>query len=196
MSLRERCYLAIQADKGLDPEAISDRCKVVLFCERRPKLNEWDDTLHILTPETEFSFPGNTQPTRYGFNKTAGKDMAELIEGLHPMRTGHHNGTEGRARQMTSAEALRVNLRRYFKDARGDGKVTVRRTSKPGKFKLDTGLFHTNVHPGGRTTSSAGCITVKPSVADEFFAVLYRELGKHQQVYPDGWFPVVIVGAT
>lgn len=195
--LRQRCYLALQADKGCDPEAIADRCKVLVFAERRPLLGKHDDSIHLITPDGERSWKGNTDPSRVGLNKAIGKNYARLEPGCWPMRTGPHNGRPNNFRQMTVKEADLVGLERYFKDARAQGKYTVRRMADKQNGKLDTGIFNVNLHSSSLySTSSAGCLTLPPDQWATFQPALYEALGKHGQTWPDGFFVVVLVEAV
>lgn len=195
--LRGLAYGAIVRSPGADPEAIVDACKVVVLAIRHPKFGEYDDELHLITPAAEHSFRGNTDPSRTGWNKGVGKFYAQLTPGVWPFRTGEHRQRPGNARQLTAREAQRAQLERFFTDGRARGEFAVKRVEKNLSGKVETGYFAINLHSGAeRSTSSWGCITAHPDQWAVFQPLLYAELARHGQVWPAGWFPIVVVEAA
>lgn len=192
--IRTRCVRAIIADPHVDPEALTDRCKVMVFAERFPKLGQYDDRISIVSPDGVWQWPGNTDPNRRGWNPGVGKYHAQLLPGVWPTRTGPHRGRPGHLRQMTDSEARLAVLERYFSDGRALGKYAVKRLEKDGGGKTEHGYFAINVHSGAESrVSSWGCITLAPEAWREFQPRLYLELSKHGQTWPDGWTVIVLV---
>ena len=194
--IRQRCYQAIVRDSGLDPEAVCDRCHVILFAERRSSFGRYDDSIHLLTPETEYSFKGNVDPSRTGWNGPVGKYYAQLTPGVWPVRTGPHRGRPNNFRQLTEKEAKYVGLERFFHDGRALGKYTVKRVQKDLTGKTEHGYFAINGHSGAeKSTSSWGCWTFDPDDWAVFQPRAYLELAKHNQTWPDGWTVLVLTEA-
>lgn len=111
----------------------------------------YDDAFFIVTPEGITSWNGNTDPTRFGWNKSASKYMARLCVGSWWFRSLIHRGSYQAFGQ--SADVVTVDR------VREDGTVA----------KQETGEFGINLHLGGyNTPSSAGCQTLPPTQWTEF----------------------------
>jgi len=132
-------------------------------------LNAWDDLFAFVTPSRMHLQPGNTDPTRYGWNAGAGKPMASLNFGCWPFRRGPHKGKTPALRQMTSLEARDLGCPT-------DGRFEVTRTYATGDPRnyVERGYYAINQHPGGwNTTSSEACLTTPPDVAGEFLGDIW-----------------------
>lgn len=123
---------------------------------------------------------GNTDPSRYGWNSTAGEDgeggyMARLATGCWVFEKLIHRG-------------------KYQAFGQGPVKVTVERMKEDGTVaNLDTGCFGINLHLGGANgTSSAGCLTVPPPQWGDFRATLNSLLKKYDK--EDGFDLILIDG--
>jgi hypothetical protein len=140
----------------------------------KPGVNDfgiWDDAMFYVSPTTFLAENANTDPSRAGWNKNAGKPMAVLNTGCWPFRRGPHKGRTPAFRQMTSEEAR-------FRGAPKDGRFTVTRTYAPGDKRNyeETGYFAINIHPGGiNGTSSEGCQTLLKDRADAFLRKVWDE---------------------
>lgn len=131
--------------------------------------NEWDDLIAFVTPKRVNKQAGNLDPTRYGWNAGAGKPMAVLNVGCWPFRRGPHKGRTPALRQFTFEEARRSKVPH-------DGRFSVTRTYAVGDDRnyQESGYFAINQHPGGwRVTSSEGCLTTPPDIADEFLGDIW-----------------------
>jgi len=134
----------------------------------------WDDAMFYVSPTTFLAENANTDPSRYGWNRNAGKPMAVLNKGFWPFRRGPHKGRIPAFRQMTSEEAR-------FKRVPNDGRFSVTRTHAPGDKRnyQEAGYYAINVHPGGvNGTSSEGCQTLPRDRADKFLQTVWDETEK------------------
>lgn len=109
-------------------------------------LNMYDDMVCWFAPNGLSAYNFNTDPTRFGWNKNAGRYMAQLAPGMYRFVMRKHKG-------------------KYDAFGQGDNPVTVyRRDSRGRVVSVEEGLFGINIHSGGdNTTSSEGCQTVPPS---------------------------------
>lgn len=151
----------------------------------KPNANDrglYDDAAFIITPTDVYPFNWNTDPSRIGFNVTAGKNMAELAPGVWPFRQGPHKRIPGRFRQLTDEDADRAELEVYFRDERADGEFLVRRIDKRGGIDYERGYQAINIHPGSQVgTGSAGCQTCPTAQWADFAGTLNRELARYGQ---------------
>ena len=129
-------------------------------------INAYDDAFFIVTPDGMTSWNGNTDPTRFGWNKSASKWMARLRVGCWKMRSVIHRGS-------------------YQAFGQASDPVTVDRVRQDGTVaKQDTGEFGINLHLGGyNTASSAGCQTVPPTQWHDFRNTLNAALAKFSKVF-------------
>lgn len=129
-------------------------------------INAYDDAFFIVTPDGMTSWNGNTDPTAYGWNKSANKYMARLRAGCWKMRSVIHRG-------------------KYQAFGQASDPVTVDRVRQDGSVaKQDTGEFGINLHLGGyNTPSSAGCNTLPPTQWGDFRNTLNKFLAKFGPVF-------------
>lgn len=108
-----------------------------------PNINADDDAFFVVSPLGFFSFNGNVEPTRYGWNPNANKYMARLKDGCWRFIHRLHRG-------------------QYWAFGQGENPVTVERIRKDGTIAMtETGCFGIDLHPHGEnSTSSEGCITI------------------------------------
>jgi lysozyme len=132
-----------------------------------------DDAFFLLSETEMFSFNGNTDPSRYGYNPNAGKYMARLKPGTWTFNLLKHHPSSPSG---------------YMAFGQGDHEVTVERINAAGEVvKLDTGHFGINLHRGGNSgTSSEGCCTVPPTQWDKFYSALSSLVGNHD-------FPFILI---
>jgi hypothetical protein len=127
----------------------------------RPGVNDfgvYDDALILVSSggETYATFNANTDPSRLGYNKAAGKQMAVLKPGLYHYKLGLHGITRGNPYQALVQA----------------GEVTVLRGDKE-----EAGWFGVNIHRGSNnSTSSQGCVTLPPAQWPAFIALVKMEL--------------------
>lgn len=122
----------------------------------------YDDAFFIVSPESFTSWNGNTDPTSYGWNKSASKFMARLRVGSWWMRSVIHRG-------------------KYQAYGQSSDPVTVDRVRENGSVShKETGEFGINLHLGGyNTPSSAGCCTLPPNQWNEFRTRLNSVIAKN-----------------
>ena len=137
-------------------------------------INAYDDALYVVIPQASgdprvVTFNANTDPTRYGWNASAGKYMARLKAGRYKMRYRLHGG-------------------RYWAFGQDGSPVTVERIRQDGSVaETETGSFGIDLHPGGlNTTSSEGCQTVPREQWTELRRLLVDTIGRE-------WFPYVLM---
>jgi len=120
-----------------------------------PNINADDDAFFAVSPLGFFSFNGNVEPTRYGWNPNADKFMARLKDGCYRFIHRLHRG-------------------KYWAFGQGENPVTVERIRKDGSIAItETGCFGIDLHPhGDNTTSSEGCLTTP----DEQWPELYKKV--------------------
>lgn len=120
-----------------------------------PNINTDDDAFFVVSPFGFFSFNGNVEPTRYGWNPNADKFMARLKPGCWKFIHRLHRG-------------------RYWAFGQGENPVTVERIRKDGSIAVtETGCFGIDLHPhGDNSTSSEGCLTIP----DEQWPSAYKKI--------------------
>lgn len=137
----------------------------------------YDDKLYGVTPSTVKVWDCNTNPSRRK------EGVAELIPGVWDMVPAIHGITTGRPRPA-------------FRQA-PDALFSVRRWNRPGIFR---GYFAIDLHDGGYgSTSSLGCLTMRPDDFIELVDYLYPALAwtrakswDDQMGYKAPRFPVVL----
>jgi lysozyme len=124
----------------------------------------YDDALFILTADTMTAWNGNTDPSRYGYNPSAGKFMARLKLGRWTFHRLKHHASRPDG---------------YMAFGQGGSPVTVERINADGKVVMsETGCFGINLHRGGiNGTSSEGCCTVPRDQWEEFNKTLSGLVG-------------------
>ena len=127
-------------------------------------LNMYDDMVAWVSPNGIQAFNYNTDPTRVGWNKNAGKYMAMLVPGIYDFVMRKHRG-------------------RYDAFGQGGNQVAVYRCDSGGRVvEVEEGLFGINIHQGGEnTTSSEGCQTLPPSQWKSFKEIGYSILRANKQ---------------
>lgn len=127
-------------------------------------LNIFDDMAAWMWPAGISCFNFNTDPTRFGWNKNAGKYMAQLCPGIWWFVMRKHKG-------------------QYDAFGQGTYPVAVYRRKEDGKIaSVEEGLFGINAHKAGvNSTSSEGCLTVPISQWDSFKTQGYSLLKQNKQ---------------
>lgn len=127
-------------------------------------LNMFDDMAAWVWPNGFATFNFNADPTRFGYNRNAGKNMAQLCPGLWDFVMRKHKG-------------------QYDAFGQGENKVAVYRRDSGGQVStIEEGLFGINIHKAGiNTTSSEGCLTVPLSQWDQFKQLGYSLLKSNKQ---------------
>ena len=136
-----------------------------------PDVGIWDDAMFYISPNMFLAENANTDPSRYGWNAAAGKPMAVLDAGCWPFRRGPHKGNTPAFRQMTRAEAAKVN-------APFDGRFAVTRcyATKDTRNYAEAGYYAINIHPEGNVgTSSEGCQTLPADRAQTFLQQIWDD---------------------
>jgi lysozyme len=125
-------------------------------------LNMFDDMVAWVWPSGIATFNFNTDPTRFGYNKNAGKNMAQLVPGIYRFVKRKHKN-------------------QYAAFGQGGNMVAVYRRDSSGKITtVEEGLFGINIHKAGATTtSSEGCLTVPISQWDQFKTLGYSLLERN-----------------
>jgi hypothetical protein len=139
-------------------------------------LQAYDDAIAVIRPVTGgtpvvTTWNANTDPSRYGWNKNAGKYMARLQPGLWWFRERLHGG-------------------RYRAFGQSNSPVTVDRVDATGAVReTETGCFGIDLHPGGHnSTSSEGCQTVPPDTWAKLYDIIYKRAKKDA-------FPYILMDA-
>lgn len=127
-------------------------------------LNMYDDMVAWVWPNGVAAFNYNTDPTRLGFNRNAGKNMAMLIPGMYTFVKRKHKG-------------------QYDAFGQGEHPVAVYRCEVSGKISsIEEGLFGINIHKGGfSSTSSEGCQTLPQDQWQAFKEMGYSLLRQYNQ---------------
>lgn len=136
----------------------------------------WDDAIFFVSPDTFMPQQANTDPSRYGWNASAGKPMAVLQAGVWFMHRGPHKGKTPAFRQFDVEEARAFGVPH-------DGRMAVTRTYAPGDRRnyKEAGYYAINLHPGGvNGTSSEGCQTVPRTIANSFLKKAWDETKKNK----------------
>lgn len=134
----------------------------------KPGKNDYgihDDAFCWIWPDGYTRFNGNTDPSRLGWNKNAGKYMARLKPGIYDMIKWKHKG-------------------QYWAFGQGGNPVTVERVDSNGVVqKTEKGVYGINIHRSGvNGTSSEGCLTIptQGSQWTEFQSLGYKLLDKYK----------------
>lgn len=144
-----------------------------------PRSNDYgifDDAFFIVTPFGFSTWNGNSDPSRTGYNPSAGKFMARLKPGVWTYRRLKH--------RMASPDG-------YMAFGQGPSPVTVERIDSEGKIRqTETGEFGINLHRAGiNSTSSEGCLTVPRDQWIMFRDTLDNALAKTGQTT----FPLILI---
>lgn len=121
-------------------------------------LNAYDDAFFIIKTDHFSSWNGNTDPTRYGWNKNAGKYMARLKPGCYKFGKVIHRGKYQAFGQLRPVTVERI---------KADGSIAV----------TETGDFGIHDHLGGDYgTSSEGCVTHPPDQWEDYRDTLNKAI--------------------
>jgi lysozyme len=158
--MKRKGYDSIVSDKYPYCVAIRGYYLDTMGVKGKNDLNMFDDMVAWVYPNGFATFNFNTDPTRFGYNKNAGKNMAQLVPGIYRFVRRRHKNQYAAFGQGTNIVAV------YRRDA--SGKVT----------SIEEGQFGINIHKAGiKGTSSEGCLTVPIQQWDQFKSLGYNIIG-------------------
>lgn len=140
----------------------------------KPGVNDFginDDAFFFVSPDRFKAIRGNTDPTRLGYNPSAGKAMAVLQPGWWPFYRGAHRGRTPSLRQYEPdlADAKKIPNHGHFLVERSYGVGDQRNWHETGYFAINQ---HSQL---GSTTSSEGCLTAPDETFDPYMSLVWEE---------------------
>lgn len=128
----------------------------------------YDDAIFVLSPDVHASYNANTDPSRWGMNRSLGKPYAQLQPGVWRYRVGRHKWRSPSG-YTALIQAADVTVARY-------------RSAVDAQPLIETGPFGINIHRGSAgSTSSEGCQTIPPAQWEPFLALVRGEMARHRQ---------------